>query len=105
MGLRRARKNENWTARKRSRQNWETSSCVLCSPADRAVDLVEAGRVEQGLTLLAEIVDRAGEDGVGTGPVFALIGLTDAYLWGLRLSEGINRRGQRSGVGTRARAP
>ncbi len=57
--------------------------------ADRAMDLIGAGRVQEGLSRMAEIAQRRDEGGVGTAPLFAYVGLTDTYLWTLRLSEGI----------------
>jgi DNA-binding CsgD family transcriptional regulator len=69
--------------------------------ADRSVAQIRAGDVEEGLAGLSEVWERAQQLGGGAVLNGAAVNLTDAYLWLLRLGDGIRtgRRGMEQLLG------
>ena len=53
------------------------------------MELLDAGRVEEGIAKLTAVAERVTEESAGTAPLAAFVGLTDAHLWTLRLAEGL----------------
>ena len=58
--------------------------------AERGTLLVEAGRVEEGLAVLARAQARAIDTGAGSGQVAVACAVTDCCLWLLRLRDGVD---------------